>query len=62
MQLQLILVLVCASRQTLTKSIQNTTSSDEELIQSRLDLLETKIASIENTSKLYNYYNSYCMN
>lgn len=52
MQLQLILVLVCASRQTLTKSIQNTTSSDEELIQSRLDLLETKIASIENTSKL----------
>ncbi|CAC5407753.1 unnamed protein product [Mytilus coruscus] len=51
MHLQLILVLICATRHTLTKSIQNTTSSDEELLQSRLELLETKIASLENESK-----------
>ncbi|CAC5407751.1 unnamed protein product [Mytilus coruscus] len=42
---------MCATRQTFTKSIQNTTSSDEELMEKRLELLETKIASLENESK-----------
>lgn len=45
------LVLICATGQTFTKSIQNTTSSDEELMEKRLEVLETKIASLENEGK-----------
>lgn len=55
MQWQIVLVLLCATRHILTKSIQNTTSPDELLFESRFELLETKIAPLENESKLYKH-------
>ncbi|VDI74506.1 Hypothetical predicted protein [Mytilus galloprovincialis] len=47
----IILVLMCATGHIFPKSIQNTTSSDEELMENRLEIIETKIASLENERK-----------
>ncbi|XP_063423869.1 heavy metal-binding protein HIP-like [Mytilus trossulus] len=47
----IILVLMCATGQIFSKSIQNTTSSDEELMEKRMELIENKIASLENERK-----------